>query len=269
MGRAATGFTVEIYDSKEELDRIMAETGLDVQYRLPVFLAFIRDKFFYEYMEKKDLFPSKKGLCPKHGEGNFYGAESFQPLHSKVKFGVTHAMIGPFSFVYIDPPYFDSGSLFSAWGFQGPWQAKETFARILKTVSRTKPTGMERIQKTFRKKESQQHIPDMVAYLASQEVLAASEGGYVNVSARLKRRTIRPLKELSERAAAIVAEFIAGAELAELYPKTAPGRNRISLAEFREAVAWQTIWATTGYLDEKGFFAGSAEDGRELYVFER
>ena len=66
-----------------------------------------------------------------------------------------------------------------------------------------------------------------------------------------------------------MAEFIGGEQLAELFEETTSRQNNISMAEFREAVAWQTIWATAGFLEEKGFFPDLSASGRELFVFER
>ena len=268
MLRAAEAYANKIYDKSEELDQILAQAELDADYRLPIFLGFIRDKIFYEYMEGRRLFPSEDGLCPKNGKGNFYGVEPYQPLSSKQPYGIDHCMKGDWSFLFIYP-HFRSDSLFESWGFNEPWEAKETFSEIMKTVKRKRPTKPSTIQKKFRGKEIQKHIPAILDYLVSQKGLAKSDQGYINTSARLEKKTVKNLEKLSAEATAQMAEFIGSAELTELFQKTAPGRNKISLTEFREAVAWQTIWATAGFLKEKGFFRDAAEQIRELFIFER
>jgi len=139
----------------------------------------------------------------------------------------------------------------------------------MKTVKGKRPTKPSAILKKFRGKEIQKHIPAILDYLVSQKGLAKSDQGYVNTSARLEKKTMKNLEKLSAEATAQMADFIGSAELTELFQKTAAGRNRISLAEFREAVAWQTIWATAGFLKEKGFFPDPSEQRRELFIFER
>ena len=268
MMRATEAYADNIFKNRKELDRILAEAGLGIQYRLPIFLAFIRDKIFYEYMEKEDLFPSENGLCPKNGKGNLYGVEPYQPLTSKQPYGITHCMKGDLSFLFIHP-LFQSDSLFETWGFENLWEAKGVFSKIMNTVKRKKPTAENKIEKKFRGKEIEQHIPAILAYLVEQKALAESKEGYVNTSARLNKETMKDLKRLSAEATVKMAEFIRSLELAGLFEKTAPGRNNISLAEFREAVAWQTIWATAGFLEEKEFFPDLSGSGRELFVFER
>jgi len=268
MMRAAEAYTDNIYNNRKELDSILAQAGLGVEYRLPIFLAFIRDKIFYEYMEEKHLFPEKDGLCPKNGKGNFYGVEPYQPLNSKQPYGITHCMKGDLSFLFIDP-YFQSDFLFKTWGFENLWEAKDIFSKIMKTVKREKSTKESKIVKKFRGKEIEERIPTILGYLVEQKAIAKSEKGYINTSARLKKKTMQDLRKVSAKATMQMAEFIGGKELAGLFEKTAPGRNNISLAEFREAVAWQTIWATAGLLKGKGLFPDLSGSKRELFVFER
>jgi len=268
MMRAAEAYAENIYKNRNELDRIFAEAGLDIQYRLPIFLAFIRDKIFYEYMEEKHLFPEKDGLCPKNGKGNFYGVEPFQPLTSKQPYGITHCMKGDLSFAFIYP-YFRGDSLFKTWGFENIWEAKGVFSKIMKTVKRKKPVEKSKIVKKFRGKQIEEHIPAILTYLIEQKALAKSEKGYIDISVWLNKETMENLRKLSAEATGQIAEFIRSPELVGLFEKTAPGRNNVSLAEFREAVAWQTIWATAGFLKGKGFFPDLSESGRELFVFER
>ena len=268
MMRAAEAYAKNMNDHRRELDETLAEAGLDSTYRLPVFLGFIRDKIFYEYMEQKRLFPSKDGICPKNGMGNFYGVETHEPLSSRQTYGITHAMKGKLSFLFLYP-HFRSDSLFTAWGFEHSWQAKEPFSKILRTVKRGKPTREKAILRKFRGGRTEEHAPAMLTYLVEQRALARTERGYINTSTRLKKATIEDLKELCATATMHMAEFIGGQELARLFDRSAPGRNNISVAEFREAVAWQTIWATAGFLDEEGFFPDLSESGQELFVFER
>jgi len=268
MIRAAEAYADNIYKNRKELDKILAKAGLDIQYRLPVFLAFIRDKLFIEYMEEKHLFPAKDGLCPKNGKGNFYGVEPYQPLISKQPYGIDHCMKGDLSFLFIHP-YFRSDSLFETWGFENLWETKAVFSKIMKTVKRKKPVKETKIVEEFRGKDIQEHITAILAYLVEQKALTKPEKGYVNTSARMEKKIMQDLKRLSAEATAQMAEFIGSSELAELFEKTAPGRNNISLAEFREAVAGQTIWATAGFLEAKGFFLDLSESGRGLFIFER
>lgn len=268
MLRAAEAYAESIYAEGERLDSVLAKVGLDTLYRLPIFLAFIRDKIFYNYMERKHLFPEKDGVCPKKGKGNFYGVESYLPLSSKQIYGLNHCMKNELSFVYIDP-YFQSDSLFEAWGFKGVWEAKDVFSEIMRTVKRDKPTKQSKIVGKFSDKGIEKHVPAILSYLVEQKALAKSDQGYVNISAELDRETMRALEELSEPATEQMAEFIGGEELAGLFEKTMSKRNNISMAELREAVAWQTVWATAGFLDEKGFFPDLSGSGRELFVFER
>jgi hypothetical protein len=268
MMNVAENYADNINENREELDKILIEAGLDKYYRLPVFLAFVRDKFFYEYMEQKHLFPLKDGLCPKNGKGNFYGVEPYQPLSAKQPYGITHSMKGDWSFVYIYP-YFKSDSLFETWGFKELWEAKDVFSKIMKTVKRDKPVKESKIARKFQGKEIQEHIPAILDYLIKQKALTKSEQGYINTSARLDKRTMKDLEKLSFETAMHIAEFIGSVELANFYPKTTSGQNNVSIAEFREAVAWQTIWATAGFLKEKGFFPDLSENQRELFIFKR
>lgn len=268
MLQAAEAYAESIYAKREQLDSILVEAGLDTLYRLPIFLAFIRDKIFYNHMEEKKLFPEKNGLCPTKGKGNFYGAESYPPLNSKQIYGLNHCMKNELSFVYIDP-YFQSDSLFQTWGFEGVWEAKDDFSEIMKLVKRDKPTEQGKIIEKFQGKEIKEHIPAILAYLVEQNALAKSDQGYINASARLDKRTMKALEELSAPTTQQMAQFIGGQELAELFEKTTSRQNNISMAEFREAVAWQAVWATAGFLEQKGFFPDLSANGRELFVFER
>ena len=268
MLQAAEAYGEKIDQNRDELDKILARAGLDTQYRLPVFLAFIRDKIFYEYMEEKRLFPTEDGLCPKNGKGNLYGVEAYEPLSSRQPYGITHCMKNEWSYLFVHP-YFGSDSLFETWGFKNLWEAKGAFSKIMETVRRKRPVKESTIVNKFRGKQVEKHIPAILVYLVQQQALAESEDGYINTSARLDKSTMKALKEVSAQATAGMAEFIGGVELAQLHEKTSPGRNGISIAEFREAVAWQTIWATAGFLREKGFFPELSESGRELFVFER
>jgi hypothetical protein len=268
MFQAAESYAERIFERGDELDSILAEAGLSMDFRLSVFLAFIRDKIFYNYMEERKLFPTEDGLCPKNGKGNLYGVESYQPLISKQPFGITHCMKGDWSFLFVYP-YFESDSLFETWDFQNLWEAKGIFTKIMKTVKRDKPVEENKIKKKFRGKEIEKHIPSILAYLVDQKALEKMKGGYTNDYAHLDKKAMSKLERLSAKATEGMAEFIGGDELVQLYQKTTPGRNGISIAEFREAVAWQTIWATAGFLKEKNFFPDLSQSGRELFVFKR
>ena len=170
----------------------------------------------------------------QNGSGNLYGVELYQPIHSKQPYGLTHSMKGDWSFVYIDPPYFKSDSLFESWGFQEVWEAKTAFSKIMDIVKRKKPVKESTIIKKFRGKEVQDHIPAILSYFIGQNVLEKSERGYINISAYLGKDTMDGLKTISLESGALVADFIGSSDLMAPFPRTTVGRNKVTAAEFRE-----------------------------------
>ncbi|KPJ61588.1 MAG: hypothetical protein AMJ46_00320 [Latescibacteria bacterium DG_63] len=264
----AQDYADKMCEDKARLDRILADAGLDSTYRLPVFLGLIRDKFFYNYMDEKKLFPREDGVCSQNGKGNFYGAVCYEPLGSKMIYGITHAMKNNLSILYIHD-FFNSDSLFESWGLRELWEAKHVFSDIIDFLERDDPRTKTEIERKFRGRKGGEHISSMLSYLADQKVIVALNNGYVKNSIRLDRNTMTRLEEVSAEAAGEIAKFVESEEFADLYRQTTSGENNVSLHEFREVVAWQIIWATPGLLAERGFFEEVGTEPPELYIFER
>jgi len=268
MLNIAQNYSEKINQKKAQLDSILMNAGLDSTYRLLVFLALVRDKFFYEYMDENNFFPKDNGLCPKNGEGNFYGAEPYEPLNSKMIYGITHTMKNNISILYIQD-FFKSDSLFESWGFKEVWEAKHIFADIINFLDYENPKTNMEIESKFKNRTIHNHISSILSYFELQHVIIKMNKGYIKNCIKLNDDTINDLRALAKDASQIIAEFISSEKFSILYKKTTICKNNISILEFREAVAWQIIWATPGLLAEKSFFTKKQMQSPELYVFEK
>ncbi len=264
---AADAYAARVQARLEELDAVLAEAGLGAGRRLPVYMAFVRDACFYELMDARGLFPTAKAACPVGGEGNVYGAEDYEPLAGLAVYGLTHAQTGRTSVVLIYPFGLEQAKLLRGWGYAAEWDAKGDIARLL-DACRERPAGEEALAAAVAGSPAAAHVGGMLAMLEEAGAVSRRGDRWTATPARLTRATLARLCALADDAAEPVIGAVNGPAFEAAWQASAAGRNGVSLPEFREAVAWRTIWATGGLLAARGVFPPPSGPGPGLTVFD-